>query len=72
VRHEPVEYGSDDAPRAPCPCRAPHLDLLGGGSGLPAQAGLRESEAAVRGAAAPGDVTVTAIADNDFKYPIQP
>lgn len=26
----------------------------------------------MRGAAAPGDVTVTAIADNDFKYPIQP
>jgi hypothetical protein len=33
---------------------------------------LLTSEAAVLAAAAVGDVTVTAIADNDFKCPIQP
>jgi hypothetical protein len=33
---------------------------------------LLTSEAAVLAAAAAGDVTVTAIADNDFKCPIQP
>jgi hypothetical protein len=36
-----------------------YRDLLGGGSGLPAQVGLRGWEAAVLAAAAAGDVTVT-------------